>query len=121
VADRFAGQRLQAGAAAQRGAGLVEGDVPVAANAQDLQVNGAGVVNSLLVLPAMEFKIGGPTIGNVRRGQADVDMVEQIDLHELAVALRMNRRQAHVLIEIERGDERKIEALLLVQADELPI
>ncbi len=48
---------------AQRRPRFIERNVPVAADAQNLQINAAGIVNSLLVLPAMGLEIERPPIG----------------------------------------------------------
>ena len=57
----------------------------------------------------------------MRAVRVDVDVVEQVLLHEVAVALRMRRPQAHVFVEVERRDLREIEPLLPVQADQLAV
>ena len=49
----------------------------------------------------------------------DVDVLEQVLVHEVVVALRMVLGQAHVLVEIEGGHLGKVQALGLVQPDKL--
>src|SRR5438128_12071727 len=48
-------------------------------------------------------------------------MLEQMLLHKLAIALRMRRSQADILIEIEGRHPRKIEPFFAMASDELAI
>ena len=89
VAHGFGGQRLEPRAAAQRRARLVEGDVAVAADAQHLQVDAAFVGDHPFVLLAIGLEIQSPAVGHVRVARVDVDVIEQVLLHEVAIALRM--------------------------------
>ena len=73
VADGFAGQRLQSRAAAEGRAGFVEGDMPVAADAEDLQINPAGILDLLLVEPAVGLEIERPAVGDMRAAGVDID------------------------------------------------
>jgi hypothetical protein len=114
-------QRFEPRAAAQRRAGLVEGDVAVAADAENLEVDAAGVLDPLLVLPAMDLEIERPAIGHVGAFGVDIDVVEQVLLHEGPVALRMSGAQADVFVQIEGRYLREVEPFFLVQPDQLAV
>ncbi len=121
VAHRFVGERFEPRAAAQRRAGLVEGDVPVAADAEDLQVDASFVGDHPLVLLAVGGEVERPAVGHVRVARVDVDVIEEVLLHEVAIAVRVGGTEAHVLVEVEGDDARKIEPFLAVHADQLGI
>ena len=48
-------------------------------------------------------------------------MVEERLVHPAVVAVRVVRRHRVVFVEVERDDAREVEALLLVQADQLAV
>ena len=105
------------------GARFVEADVPGAANAQNLEVNTAAILDLLFV--------GGAVSGNFvalhrAGGKIDVfrlhvDVVEQIGMHEIPVGFRMVAVQAAVFVQVEGDDVGKGEAFLLVHAHQLRI
>src|SRR5207249_3503326 len=121
VIDGLFGQRLEPRARAQRARRLVEGDVAVGADAQDLQVDPAAFRDTLLVPFAEGGVVTGRPGGNIDVLPRDVHVLEEVLVHEVVVALRVTRRQAHVLVEIERGHAREVELLLLVQSHQLLI
>ena len=108
-------------AAAQRRTRLVKGDVPVAADPQDLQIDAARVLDHLFVALATGLEVRRPAVGHMRLGGDKVQVLEQILLHEVAVALRMVLRQADVFIQVEGGDLGKVEPFFAMQANQFPI
>ena len=105
------------------GAGFVEADVAGAANAENLEVDAAAVLDFLFVGGA----VGGNLVTLHRAGgQVDVlrlhvDVVEEIGVHEVPVGFRMVVVQAAVFVQIEGDDVGKGKAFFLVQADQLRI
>src|SRR5207244_3239896 len=89
VADGLFGQRLQSSAAAQRRAWLIEADVPVAPDAQNLQVDAAGIADHLLVPLAIGFGILRQPVGHVGLLGPLLEPFEEIFFHEVPVALIM--------------------------------
>ena len=74
------------------------------AQTQQLQVDAAGLADGQLVRFASSLRIGVGAIGDARGLGVDVDMVEEVLLHEVAIALVMLGGQAAVLVQVERGD-----------------
>ena len=97
---------------------LVEGDVAVVADAQQLQVGNAA-------LPHLGLQRGGVglgvahALGNVGVGLVDVDVVEQVGVHEVAVALVMGLGDAAVFVQVHRAHLGEIHLAGLVGLDEL--
>ena len=100
VAPRLLGQRLDPGGRGQRRAGLVEGQVAVAADAEDLEVDAAGLGELRLVGGAGGRHVGRVGAVHAVGGQAQV--VGQLAGDGGPVGLRMAGRQADVLVEQER-------------------
>jgi hypothetical protein len=89
-----------------------------ATDAEDLNVDPAGVADRRLVLAAVLFDlgVGQRAVGNVDVFFEDVDVIEQVLVHESHVALQLIGLHRKVLVEIERHDVAKGEALFLVQS-----
>src|SRR2546430_15837266 len=81
VVDRLFRQRLEPGARAERAPRLVERDMPVRADAQDLQVDPAALPNALLVPLAEGRVIAGGARGAVDGVSGEVDMLEEVLVH----------------------------------------
>ena len=71
----------------------------------DSESSGGG--NGTLVSRALDFEVGRNAIRDVRVRRLDVDVCEEVSLHEREVASRMIARDADVFIEIERHDVAK--------------
>src|SRR4051812_31511732 len=86
-AEGGAGEGDEAGAGIARRAGLVEADVPGAADAEDLQVEAARFGNLLFVaLAERSDGIGGNgAVGDVDVFRIDVDEAEEVFVHESPV------------------------------------
>ena len=107
------GQRLQPRSRRQRRARLVEPDVPVAADAEQLQVDPAGVADRRLVGGAGAGKVGRPTVRPVHPPRIEVDAAGELPLDHRPVRLRVVGGQPDVLVEQERrgGGERQPSAV----------
>src|SRR5687768_16344583 len=91
--------------------GLVETDVTIRADAEDLQVDAVCVGDLRLIPAALGFEIRSPTIEHPDVRGIDRDVIEQLRLHERAIAAGLTAVDPHELIEIEGADLRPIEAI----------
>ena len=110
-------ERLDARARGQRGSRLVEPDVPIGADADDLQVDPPHRADLFLVSLAEAGDIGRIAVGDVDVLPADVDVAEEILPHERDVGLRVVFGQADVFVEVERPHAAPVE----VELDQLPV
>jgi hypothetical protein len=76
--------------------------VPVAADPQQLEVDAPGGGDRAFVCGAGSRDVVGLTVGSVQVVRREVDQGGELPLDDLAVALRVPRRQAEVLVEGER-------------------
>ena len=89
---------------------LIEGQVAVGADAEDL--NGHVTVgNDLLELGDVGVDVPG-ALGNVGVLLVDVDVVEEVAVHKVAVALVVGGLQTDILIQVHRVDLGKVQTLL---------
>ncbi len=96
--DGVIGKRLDTGARRQAGAGLVEGDVPVLADAAEEEVDATHGLDLGLVLDALGFQIWRIAVQNVHIVGVDVHVGEEVLPHEAVVALWVVPRDPDVLI-----------------------
>ena len=82
---------------------LVEADMAVRPEAEQLQVDTARRLDGLLVGRAHGVGVGVRALGHVRARLVNVHVVEQVLLHEVAVALVVLGVEAAVLVQVERG------------------
>ena len=83
---------MRAGAELARG--LVEADVAVRADAEDLEVDPAGVGDRRLVAGALRFQVRAPRRSRkLICSRRNADAAEQVPLHELPVAAGVRRRR----------------------------
>jgi hypothetical protein len=116
-------QRHEPGRRVLRRSGFIESDVSRAADAEDLQIDAAGLVDGPLVSRAV-IEDGIHRHRAVRQMDVlrrDVEMLEQLLLHEAEIALAVVASQTVVLIEIEGDDILEAEALLAVEPYEFTI
>ena len=100
AAPRLRPQRDAVGARLEHGARLVEADVAVGADAENLDVDAASLGDRPLVARHSSSGSAVPT-RKLIRSRAEVDVAEQVLLHELAVRAGIVRGQADELVEIE--------------------
>jgi hypothetical protein len=123
VAARDGVEGDEPGAALDARPRLVEADVPRLPDAEELEVDPAGRADGGLVALGRRRDLlarPGP-VGDVGVGGRDVDVVEEVLLHEAPVAVEARRRHRVVLVEVEGHDAREAEALLAVEPDELAV
>jgi hypothetical protein len=120
VVQRLPAQDFEARAGTNAGSGLVEADVTVAADAQDLEVDAAGLADGLFIGGAVLIVIAADgAVGNVDIARIYIDAREEIFVHEMMEALRMCGGKTEIFIEIKSNDAGEIERALLVERDEL--
>ena len=95
------GQGTDAGAGSEAGEGFVKGDVTVNAAAAQEQINAAIGSNLIFIALALSFQIFSHTIENVDIFGRNIDVVKEIVVHKVPVALIMLTRQANVFIHIK--------------------
>src|SRR4051812_22313918 len=105
----------------QRRGGFVEADVPVGAKAEHQQIDAAGAVNAALVPSALRGGISRGAVQEVNAAPRQVDMVEQMPIHEGAVAARIARADADEFVEIEGRGPREVRTARAVQGDQLAV
>ena len=100
---------------------LVEANMAVAPNAQKLQITEASVGNHLVERSTNLIDIGVGSSRNVYVLGVNVDMIEEMLVHEVVVALGIVVRDTKVLVEVIRADLGEVDIALLVPIDKLVI
>ena len=121
IAECLFGEDLDPRARTQRAGGFVETDVAVAAEAEELDVDPAGVENALFVTAALGVKIGRRAVGHVGALWVDVDVAEEIFPHEIPVGLVVRAGEADILVEVKGRHAAEIEPFVAVETDEFLI
>jgi hypothetical protein len=120
IVHRFLAQDLQARARADARSRLVETDMAVAADTQQLKIDSAGFPDGVFIRSAILVVIAANgSVGNVDVAGIDVDVGEEVFVHEMLKAPGMSSGKPQVLIEIEGHDAREIEGALFVKTDEM--
>lgn len=117
---RVVGELHQTGARACVGAGLVESDLSVLADADDHQVDLA----CRLIVGGAVFRylvFGDRTVGNVDILGQDVDVVEELLVDAVVAALLLGRLDRVELVEAEDGDVAEADLSGLVAADQFVV
>src|SRR5699024_7451666 len=109
------------GAQLEGGTRLVEADVAVVADAQQLQVNAAHRMDDLIVALAFFRRVQVGAVGQVDAVVVDVDVVKEMLVHEMPVALRIVPLQAPVFVQVHGGHFGEIQVALLVPVDQLVV
>ncbi|MNL72347.1 hypothetical protein D3C87_1976440 [compost metagenome] len=73
----------------------------IAADPQNLQIHRTAFLQQLVVCKAFCIQISRVAIRDMCFGEININVVEQVLIHEAAVALRMIARQADVFIQIK--------------------
>lgn len=109
VNSRDAIERNQSGTAGYGGAGFVESDMPRAADAQELNIDAAYLLDFVFVPFAVISHLFDrqSAVGYIGLLGGDVDQIEQVLAHEADVALQLVRLHGEVLVQVERKDVRK--------------
>lgn len=115
------GEGDHAGTALQGREGFVECDVAVFADSSEEEVESSGLDYLLFVGSALGREVGSVAVEDMDVCAGDVDMVEEVAVHEAVIALRMLDGQAHVLIHIESDHVLEAELAGLDFADEFGV
>ena len=94
------GQRLDPGTGGERGAGLVEADVPVGADAEQLEVDAAGFGQRTVVGQAGGRDVLSGAVGAHERGVGQAERLDDLAEDHRAVRLGVAGRQPDVLVEL---------------------
>ena len=119
--ERVVGEVHDAGAGLQGGERFVEGEVAVFADAAEEEVDAARRHDGGLVGLALGLQVGGVAVEEVDVLPRDVDVVEQVLVHEAVVAFRVLDRQADVFVHVEGDDVPEGKLAGLVHADQLGV
>ena len=111
-------QGTDAGAGGEGGKGLVESNVAVYTAAAHEQVDTAVGSDLVFVALALCFQIFSHTVQNVDILSRNVDVVEEIVVHEVPVALVMLSGQTNILVHIEGHNILEGDLTGLVHLDE---
>ena len=98
---------------------LVEGDVTVVADAQQLNVHAAGLLYQLLIALALCLQILCGAAWNAGVFLVDVDVVEQIVVHKVTVALVVVAVQSCILVQVDSFYMAKVHSALVVHLNQL--
>ena len=100
---------------------LIEADMTIGADAQQLQVDAAQLVDDTVVTGTLGGSVQIGAVRQVGLGRVDIHLAEQVLIHEIPVALGMLLGQAAVLVQIDGGHLRKIDVALVVPVHQLCI
>ena len=95
------GQRANAGTGGKAGKGLVESDVAIHTGTAQEQVDAAVGSDLVLVALALSLQVSSHAVEDVDILSGDIDVVEEVVVHEVPVALVMLAGQTNVLVHIE--------------------
>ena len=116
---RVVGERLLAGPGGKRAEGLVEGDVSIGPDSTQEEVDASDRGDLVLIPLALGGKVLGVAVEDVYVLGGDVDVVEEVAMHERPVALGMALGQSDIFVHVERDDVPERDIALLVQPDQL--
>ena len=119
--DGVGGEGLLAGAAGKAGAGLVEGDVAVGADAAHEEVDAAGGGDGLFIVLALGLDVGGVAVEDMDVLLLDVDVAEEVVPHEGVVTLGVLLGEVDVLVHVEGDDVPEGDLAGLVEGDQFPV
>ena len=115
------GQLHHMGFLDKSGARLVKPDVSVPPQAQKLEVRAAQRAEHAVVPTALLFRILRHAIGHIGVLLSDIDVVEEVFLHEITIALGMGRGEPSVFIQVYRDDVPKAQIALPVPFGQLMV
>src|SRR4051812_7050410 len=91
------------------------------AEAEDLQIDSAGPLDRALVPTAFAHDVWRCALQELNAARRNVDVLEQMALHERAVGAGIVRRQAEKFIEVEGGRLAEIDSSPTVKVHEFAI
>ena len=104
-----------------KGARLVEADVSVLAKTQKLQVCAPETLQHIIVGFARRFPVCCHSVRHKSIRLVNVDMIKELMIHEIPVALIICPVQPSVFVQIDCPDRRKIKIAALIRFDQLLI
>ena len=113
VLDGGFGELRDVGQGIKWGARLVEGDVAIAADAKDLEIDAAEGGDLIIILIHVSDIIAN-AFEDVGFGLIDIDMIEEVIVHEITIGLVMGALEADVFVEVEGGDVFEADASFFV-------
>ena len=99
-------------------AGLVEADVAVVADAQQLHIHATQRVDQIVIQLALALSVGIQAVGQVDILGSDIDVVEQVVVHEVSIALIMLGAQTHILVQIHGAHLGEVQIAIRTAADQ---
>ena len=88
----------------------------IAPDSQKLKINSAGLPNGFFIRGAVLVVVtANGSVRDMDIAGFDVDVSEEIFMHEMMKALRMRGGKAEVFIEIKGDDTRKIKSALFME------
>lgn len=117
--DSVHDKRLHAGAGGEGRPGLVEGDVAVRADAAEEKLDATVGLDLLLVTLTLGNEVGGIPVEDVDVLCGDVDVIEEVGVHEVPVALLVCAGKTDVLVHVEGDDVLEGEDAVLHKLDEV--
>jgi len=112
---------VDAGAARERRAGFVEGEVTVATQAEHGEIEAAGGADRGFVARALGVEVGRARVGGEVVAAREVDAFDQVLAQEAHEGAGVVVREAGVLVEVEGARVRERDALALVERCDFPI
>ena len=97
---------------------LVESDVPVAPDAQQLQIDAARRDDGLVIGLGRGGDVLGVAVGDMDVLRLHIHLAEQVVLHEAVIRAHMIRGDADVLIQVEADGLREVQHTGLMHADQ---
>ena len=101
VLDGLLGEHLRVGAASEGATWFVEGDVAVGTDAEELDVDTTSGGDGVFISLAGGGDVGGETVRNVGLGLVDIDVIKELGLHEVVVALVVFGSETEIFVEVE--------------------
>ena len=100
---------------------FIEPDVSVGTQAEDLEVDAAGSGDGALVAGAFLDRIRRRAVEEIDLLRPELDAIEEVGVHEAAIAGGVARREAPELVEIEGRHAREVGAPVLGERREVVI
>ena len=99
--------------------GLVKSDMTVLTDTEYLQINTACSVYHFLIFFTLRSRVIGHTVGNVGARNINIDVIEKMLVHKIAVALIVIGSNRIILVEVECGNVGEIYLTHLIHFNKL--
>ena len=87
-----------------RRTGFIECNVPVWSNTTKEELNASKAFNSFFIVVALRNQIHGVSVENIDILRWNIDVLEEVLMHEVVVGLRVIERKTNILIHVERDN-----------------